>query len=72
MLCRLFAWLAGDKNRRPGRWALSKAVANLCTLALVSLVSSASQSPAAHAAFPGANGKIAFASDRDGNYEITR
>ena len=36
-------------------------VAALCVLAAV---------PAAHAAFPGANGKIAFTSTRDGNDEI--
>src|SRR3954447_16673824 len=37
---------------------------------LAALLLSAAVTPVAHASFPGANGQVAFASSRDGNYEI--
>ena len=47
----------------------SKGVAALGAAAAVTAVVAALAGPAA-AAFPGANGKLAIASDRDGDYEI--
>jgi tol-pal system beta propeller repeat protein TolB len=41
-----------------------------CGLALAGLLTLLVLVPSAHAAFPGQNGKIAFTSNRDGNYEI--
>jgi TolB protein len=48
----------------------TRAIVGAILGAFVLILSSATSPPAAHAAFPGANGKIAFTSDRDGNWEI--
>jgi hypothetical protein len=42
----------------------------LGVLVFVLLLASVTLPPAGYAAFPGANGKIAFSTDRDGNWEI--
>ena len=42
----------------------------LGVLASVLVVTSVISPPTAHAVFPGSNGKIAFSTSRDGNYEI--
>jgi TolB protein len=56
-------------ERRENR-ALLKVFVVLGVLAALLLWASVNSPPAGHAAFPGANGKIAFTSYRDGNAEI--
>src|SRR5436190_6391818 len=55
---------------RGHRRTLDKFAAVLGTLTVVLLLIAGAFSPMAHAAFPGASGKIAFQSYRDGNWEI--
>ena len=55
----------GDRKRIRARFG-----AVLGALAFALVVASVTLVPAGRAAFPGANGKIAFETNRDGNFEI--
>lgn len=60
----------GKITKRDYSRALEKFVAVMGALVFVLLITSIISPPNSQAAFPGANGKIAFISDRDGNIEI--
>lgn len=77
MATHLFVWdeVAEEKEvgkavERGRRRALARFVGVGVVLAFILLLTSVIFPPAVHAAFPGTNGKIAFQSDRDGNFEI--
>jgi Tol biopolymer transport system component len=57
-----------ETMKRPSVTALALAFAALACV--VGLVAGLAHAPLAHSAFPGHNGRIAFQSNRDGDYEI--
>ena len=60
----------GKATERGRSQALAKFGAIGGALAFMLLLTFVTSPPAGHAALPGANGKIAFVSNRDGNFEI--